>query len=200
MKTHILFVIDESGSMGTKRSDVISGYNTFLADQKKLPDEAVLTLVKFNTDKSVVHASVPIGDAPELSESTYSPGGNTALYDAISEAVRRGDDNPCDRVLCVVMTDGQEHSSRETTLDQVTAAIKEREGRGTWTFTYLGVDPAQWARQTGVSAMNTMSYDPNKIGAQMATLSAATATLRSSEVKTSRSFYDTSDDLDKVTK
>ena len=31
----IVFVIDESGSMGSSRNDVIGGFNAFIDDQKK---------------------------------------------------------------------------------------------------------------------------------------------------------------------
>lgn len=189
MKTHILTVIDESGSMGTKRHDVIAGFNEFLKDQKALPDEAVISLVKFNTNKSRVYVAQPVTDAPELSSDTYVPGGMTALYDAIAESVRLGDDEKADRVICVVITDGQENSSRETDFAQVKKIIADREAKGNWTFVYLGVNPEDWAKQTGTSINNMKAYDADKIGSQLRATSMAMCTMRSGDAMATVDFY-----------
>ena len=56
MKTLIIVILDESGSMGSKKSDVIGGFNSFIDDQKKIKnDTARLYMVKFNTVVNVVH-------------------------------------------------------------------------------------------------------------------------------------------------
>jgi hypothetical protein len=56
MKTLIIIILDESGSMGTKKLDVIGGYNSFINDQKKIKNDiARLYLVKFNTVVTTVH-------------------------------------------------------------------------------------------------------------------------------------------------
>ncbi len=56
MKTLIIVILDESGSMNTKKSDVIGGFNCFIADQKKIKnDSARLYLVKFNSMVTSVH-------------------------------------------------------------------------------------------------------------------------------------------------
>ena len=58
-KTLIIIILDESGSMGNKKSDVLGGYNSFIEDQKKIKnDQARLYLVKFNTSVSVVHKGI----------------------------------------------------------------------------------------------------------------------------------------------
>jgi hypothetical protein len=78
-KTLLVAILDESGSMGTKRADVIGGFNTFLTDQKKLEaDDLSMVLAKFNTVVSLVHKAVPIGDVQPLTPETYTPGGMTA--------------------------------------------------------------------------------------------------------------------------
>jgi len=56
MRTLIIIILDESGSMGTKKNDVIGGFNSFIDDQKKIKnDTARLYLVKFNTIVTTVH-------------------------------------------------------------------------------------------------------------------------------------------------
>ena len=57
---------------------------------------------------------------------SYQPGGNTALNDAIGITVRKVDaDRPqVHKVVTVIMTDGEENSSREWTHDAVKALIQ----------------------------------------------------------------------------
>jgi hypothetical protein len=40
MKTMICLILDRSGSMNGREKDVVGGVNTFLDEQKKLPDPA----------------------------------------------------------------------------------------------------------------------------------------------------------------
>ena len=56
------------------------------------------------------------------------------------------------KVLCVILTDGYENSSQETTPAGLAAMIAEREKRG-WTFIYLGANQDAWAtgQATGFS-------------------------------------------------
>lgn len=189
MKTHILVVLDESGSMGPKRQDVIGGFNQFLEDQRKVEgDEAFLTLVKFNTSHHAVVEALPIERVANLSEASYTPGGNTALFDAIASALVTVDMIRCDRSICLIITDGEENSSRNTNFTQVSGAIRLRQDSGRWTFTYLGPDPEKWARHTGTHSANTMAYNGN-VSAQMATTSQGLASFRSTGEKTSSSIY-----------
>lgn len=53
------------------------------------------------------------------------------------------------KVLCVIVTDGLENSSTETSPEQLAAIIAEREQRG-WTFIYMGANQDAWA--TGQAA------------------------------------------------
>jgi len=188
MKTHILFVLDESGSMQPKANDVVNGFNRYVQDQKAGTDECVLSLVKFNTTKSRVYTCKPINDAPELSYATYVPGGSTALLDAVAESIRIGDEEPSDRVICVIVTDGEENASRETSQSQVAAIMKEREDSGKWTFAYLGESPERWSQTMGTSVNNTMQYNAGNIGSQLDTLSCATVTMRSTPMTASANF------------
>jgi Mg-chelatase subunit ChlD len=160
-KTLICVILDESGSMATKKADVIGGFNQFLRDQKALTvDEMRLSLTKFNTLCSTVYSAMPVAAVPELTEATYVPGGNTALFDAVAETVRLADKDKLEdeRVLVLVMTDGQENSSRETTKAQIQAIIAERTARGNWSFAYIGENPERWARETGASVRNAVQY------------------------------------------
>ena len=59
MKTSIIVLLDESGSMHNKKSDIIGGYNIFIEDQKKiLNDSAKFSLIKFNDKIKVIHNNI----------------------------------------------------------------------------------------------------------------------------------------------
>jgi hypothetical protein len=52
--THIVVVLDSSGSMATIYDDTLAGFNHFLKTQKETDGEATMTLVEFNHDS--IHA------------------------------------------------------------------------------------------------------------------------------------------------
>ncbi len=194
MKTLINVILDESGSMQNKCADVIGGFNRFLEDQRQGDDECRLSLVTFNTNHTVVHAAVPIASALAMTAASYVPGGSTALFDAVAQSVRLADkDKQSDeRVICLIITDGEENSSRETTKDQVRKIIEEREGRGDWTFTYLGISPERWAEQGVVtSAGNAAAYNAAAPQASFAAMSNAMRSMRvSASARTSNFYHD----------
>lgn len=160
--TEIIVVMDKSGSMDMRRSDAIGGFNSFLADQKKEPGEANLTLVLFDTTYSIPIKGVPIRDVVPLNEDTYRPGGNTALNDALARAiVETGarlaavpEEARPNKVICVIITDGEENSSVEHTKRQVKEMVEHQESKYDWVFIYLGVgvDAFAEARGLGVHA------------------------------------------------
>jgi Mg-chelatase subunit ChlD len=193
--TLIAVILDESGSMGVARDDVIGGFNRFVDDQRLLPDSCRLSLTKFNTLCGLLFPPTSLIDIPPLDEATYTPGGGTALFDAIAETVRVAQVHQHDdeRVLCLIITDGHENSSRETTAQQVTDLIRALEARGDWTFVYLGVTPDEFVRDmdlTGtMTATNTAAYDPAAPRLGWETISTRTAAFRSRPDRSTADFY-----------
>ena len=163
------------------RDATISGFNEYVENLQRDNPEALFTLTKFNSMKvDVVHTAVPISEVKLLSEDTYVPDGMTPLYDAIAQTVRATEkkveemeEKP--NVLCVVMTDGFENTSKEWTRDKVFSLIKEKEGVA-WSFVYLGADQDAWvvSQSIGFSQGNTMSYDSRDTKGTYRTLSTAT--------------------------
>lgn len=195
MRTIIGVCLDESGSMdeGGKRDAAISAYNEYLHDQQKnAVDECLMAVASFNTVARVSQKMRPIADVPDLSRSTYVPGGGTALFDAIAYTVREVERGMAadDRVVCVVLTDGEENSSRETTLAQVKELIAKKEGEGNWSFVYLSASPDAFAQgaSMGFAHGNTAQYANTAAGvyATMDSVSHATSSLRASNATASR--------------
>ena len=87
-RTIVAVILDQSGSMETCRAATISAFNEYVNDLKRDPqDDLLLALTKFNTVCEVVHDPKAITEVAEMSRDTYTPAGNTALYNAIAETV-----------------------------------------------------------------------------------------------------------------
>jgi len=186
MKTLIVIVLDESSSMKKKRNDVLGGYNTFLDEQKAVKDdEAKLILIKFNKIATPTLNCIPLEDVPPLTTANFTPSRGTALFDAISTGITMAEASQSmfDRIIVVIMTDGEENSSRKTSKEQVKALIKKKEETGCWTFVYIGENPYAWSRDTGMSADNVASYDQRDQRSNFELLSRGMGTMRSGDNK-----------------
>lgn len=157
-------VLDASSSMDAVRKETISAYNEFLNAQRRTRvDELFVTFLTFQSDVSLVYRALPIADAPVLRPQQFTPGGMTALYDGIETAIRAADEDirSTDRVLVVVLTDGEENASRRTKKSSLRALMDARRARGNWTFVLLGAsgyDADTLASDLGVPTGNTTNY------------------------------------------
>jgi len=145
---NLVFVIDKSGSMFSSREDVIGGFKKTIEEQKANKDGKVtVSLYTFNEKVKQVYLGKDIN---EIEEFHYSPDGMTAMNDGIGTAIdevgkwlyekdRVNAEMP-GKTLVVVMTDGMENASKEYTLVQVQAKIKEQTEKYSWEFIYMGTD------------------------------------------------------------
>lgn len=189
--TEIIVVMDKSGSMGPRQSDAIGGFNQFLKEQQAEPGEANLSLVMFDTTYNIPFTGKPLKDVPELNTDTYRPGGGTALNDALARAIietgKRLEDMQEDvrpeKVICVVITDGEENSSKEHSKEQVAEMVKHQTEKYDWAFIYLGanVDAFAEAGQLGFAKHAVMDFAPSADGVRSAYVgtSAAVSSYRS---------------------
>lgn len=175
MKTHITFVLDSSGSMAAIEDDTRGGFNAFLEDQRNEDGEASVSLYDFNTTVERVYVGYPIVEAPKLTEANYTPGGSTALYDAIytavtetSDRIAEIDDQP-DNVIVVVLTDGEENAS-ETPQTRVREQVEYRRKEQGWDFMFIGAnqDAALTADEMGMDRKQSLNMAHSGEGAQAA--------------------------------
>jgi len=168
----INFVLDKSGSMDVIRSATISGFNEFKNGQATEAGTALMTLTLFDTVFNTVAAAVPVGDVLDLTPQTYAPSGMTALYDAVGHTMKLTDDYVAahhpDQVLFVIMTDGEENSSREFSRDAIFALIEERQANANYEFVYLGANQDSYAagQRMGIAPGRTLDYDATPDGAK----------------------------------
>jgi len=162
---YVSFILDETGSMESVKSQTISGFNEYITTLGKDPKSKNIcfTLTKFNSNKvDVVYDGENIEWVVPLDNKNYIPDALTPLYDAIGITIRslekklKGENQ---HALVVIQTDGQENASKEYTRDSIFKLIYEKKKLG-WTFAFLGADQdAYLASSTiGISAANTISY------------------------------------------
>jgi len=190
--TEIICVVDKSGSMELRTNDVIGGFNQFLKDQKGFPGEATLTLTLFDTAYKIVHNGTPLAAVPQLTKKTYMPGGMTALLDAVGKTIdevghRLHNTQEADRpgkILFLIITDGEENSSREYRLDQIREKIKHQQEAYKWDFVFLGAnqDAFAGADNLNIPTSNAMNFKDTSAGIRDAyrNISACAMSYRSS--------------------
>lgn len=146
---HVCFVIDESGSMTGTESDIIGGFKKVIDEQKEVKEgKCVISFYKFSDRVTEVYVGKDINEVEYLDSKSYRPGGCTAMNDAIGTAIDKigewidnmEEDEKPEKNLFVIMTDGEENSSREYSFEKVKEMIKHQEEKYSWTFLYLGAD------------------------------------------------------------
>ena len=172
--TSINVIIDRSGSMAGLATDTIGGFNGFVADQKLVPGDVLFTLCTFSTSSTLVHDSVPLSDVPDLNTKTYFASGGTALLDAMGKTIDSvgvklaalPEDERPSKVLFLIITDGQENSSKAYSADQVRAMVEHQKTKYNWEFIFMGanIDALEDGTALGVAPQNTMNYDATSIG------------------------------------
>lgn len=169
--THVVFLLDKSGSMANGLDDTIFSFNAYLEGLKDSAEVEVngnidFSLVQFDsTSIDKVCTRMPISKVVDLSRSNYRPGAATPLVDASCKSIKAADEMlkkfPGKIVFCI-QTDGQENSSSEFTFADLTKLIKARTKQG-WQFNFMGagIDAYDQGAKMGIAAVQTMSYDRN---------------------------------------
>lgn len=172
-KTELVFIIDKSGSMTGLENDTIGGYNRLLKEQKKLEGQCTVSTIFFNTRIELIHDRTLLTEIAPLKREQCLPGGATALLDAIgygvkkTEAMLRGTkkvDHP-DNIVVVIITDGEENSSREYRHENIKNLVKSKEEEG-WVFQFLGanIDTFATADSLGINRRHARSFDADEEG------------------------------------
>lgn len=178
MNRHIAFILDRSGSMQSVKGATISGFNEYVDNLKRDDPDATFSLTLFDTGGIDTDKARKARDVAALDDKTYKPRANTPLYDAVGQVVSESQDNADTAYLVVILTDGQENSSREYDRKKLAALIKEKEATGRWTFVYLGSNQDAWAEAAafGAHAGATMSYAAGAQGMRSAYATASAGT------------------------
>ena len=169
--TDIIAIIDRSGSMNAIKSATEEGFNGFVREQQSTPGECALSLYQFDDRYEVVYEDMPILDVPSFE---LSPRASTALLDALGRTITaRGahyaglpEDQRPEKVVVVVVTDGEENSSKEYGLAAIKELVSRQKDVYKWQFVFLGanMDAVGEAERMGFSADHAMTYGANQAG------------------------------------
>jgi hypothetical protein len=190
--SHVIFVLDDSGSMQSCRDATISGYNEYLQMQKKDAQETgiatFVSLYKFDgrTLTSVFNRA-PVEYVEDLTRNTYNPQGGTNLYDAIGGVMMQinaelAKNKKADRdsIIITILTDGAENASRTFNSSNVKQMVEKAEGKN-WGFMFLGanIDAFAAGSSLGFNSHNTIQYSTTSMENTMRSASAMTSRMKS---------------------
>ncbi len=190
--TELVFIVDRSGSMAGLEKDTIGGFNSMLKEQAELEGEARVTTVLFDNQYRLLHDRIDIRAVAPLTEKDYRVGGGTALLDAIGRAMEKiravqkqtAEDYRAEKVLFVIITDGEENSSRKYSTEQIKEHIEHQKEKYGWEFVFFGanMDAVLEASKLGIAAEFARGWLANAAGTAMAynDMSAIMAEIRKS--------------------
>ena len=175
--TELVFILDKSGSMGGLETDTIGGYNAMLAKQQEVEGECHITTVLFDNNYELLYDRIDIKAVSPISEKEYKVGGSTALLDAIGRTIHKisnaqkhtADDYRAEKVMFVIITDGEENSSREYSAEKIKAQIERQKEKYGWEFVFLGanIDAIETAGRFGISADRAQNYHSDSEGVEL---------------------------------
>jgi hypothetical protein len=209
-RTHMLFLLDQSLSMLRGRDVTMAGFNDQVAmvtEQHAGLGDATVSLLLFNDSVTTRYAFAHPSRLERLSEATYRPHNDTALYDALgqsmdllSQAEGFAEENTA--FFVSVFTDGDENASRHCGGTLISKLITMLEATGRVTFAFMG--PREGLKSIAdvlaLAPGNIAGYDPSSIAGRTEafnSMSSATATymmLRSQGMSATRNLY-AKDDL-----
>ena len=172
--TELIFILDKSGSMSGLENDTIGGFNSMLENQKAVDGECRITTVLFDNSHTLLHDRIDIHAVSPMTNTEYFVGGSTALLDAIGLTINNlvsvqrntAEDYRADKVMFVIITDGEENSSREYSADKVHSMIEHEKEKYGWEFLFLGanIDAAKETARFGIGADRSVNYKCDEAG------------------------------------
>ena len=159
----IVMLLDGSSSMDDVEVATRDAANDFIAElQAGTP--VTFSTAKFATDVQWLITETPVNAIVPLTERQYWTDGNTALYDAVGEAIEHIEAMMLPPVYPViaVFTDGDDTMSHKYDAATLAPMIAERRTRG-WRFIAFvsGGDARTATQRAGFLAVDTAEYASN---------------------------------------
>lgn len=203
LPTHIVLILDRSGSMGGQENEVINSVNSFIKEQQAVEGEACVSLILFDNRIDTIYSRTNLQNFAPLTRETYYVCGTTALYDAITIGVEEffsADSAKKEKTIFVIVTDGAENASRKTiSATQMKTIIQNSRTKGA-EFVFLAADENSFAQgySIGIPLGNSFNYN-NTYTVGAATMSKGMSTYRTSNLMSTSTFFADADvDKDSV--
>ena len=163
--TTILFILYESGSMESLGKEPIDSMRDFYKTQQETGKEFLSTFVTFSNKVNFRHKNIK-GSEIVIKDEDFRPNGMTALYDAIGTTIDYQKNIKTKNVICVILTDGCENTSKIYKSSDIKKLISEMETENKWIFLYLGANQDSFSvgNTIGIQKNNTQNYEYTPLG------------------------------------
>lgn len=169
--SHLVFILDRSGSMASTVKDAEGGFDATIDKQKDEPGECRVTLVEFSDGVETIFEDRQLHAVEKLK---LSPSGSTALRDALGTTIEHvghklvtlsEHDRPA-KVIFVVITDGGENASRQYGPERIKEMIEHQQSVYGWTFFFLGAnqDAVTTGTALGFNVGQTLTFNATERG------------------------------------
>lgn len=162
----IVMVLDASGSMNVVKSDIVGSVNAFLDAQKTITeDKPTFSLLQFGNMNQWRFIDVPLETIPKFEEHMYEVAGATPLYDSIGAAIETFD--RFSGVTLVIITDGEENSSKIFALDRIKEMIAKKKAEQDWDVIYLCEGEAGFAAGASIGVSYNVSVPQSQFASNI---------------------------------
>lgn len=169
-KTHIVLVLDVSGSMELTKLETMQGFNNLIEKHAKAEGKCKASIIMFSTEPKQVYDNVDIKDVEPLTLDTYKCSGMTALHDAMGMGIKNLAEKLAGKknqptVIFVTLTDGGENASSKFSGTMVKSLVNEYTAKG-WQFVFVGAnqDATLTGASLGIGASNSLTFAANSKG------------------------------------
>jgi uncharacterized protein YegL len=186
----VFVALDRSGSMGGEKwTNAIDSLNEYVKGLQKEEISGDITIIAFDSDGmfggDVKARLTPIAESSDIAyfkriePDVLYPAGGTPLYDAAGHVMNLALEKNSKRTVVVILTDGEENTSKEYTQAKIKEKVKALEEKK-WEVIFLGAnfDVTAYTQDSGLATTKMRNFDLNnqvQRSAMYADLTASTA-------------------------
>lgn len=142
-KANTYILLDRSASMRERWDEAVSSINAYVDELNKTKEEGAVTVAVFDAidgvQFDVLREAVENKKYKPIEATEASPRGNTPLYDAVARLLALADKTDTKKNVIIIMTDGEENSSREKNREQTKKDLEAVKAKD-WEVIFLGAD------------------------------------------------------------
>lgn len=162
----VYVALDRSGSMNGERwTHAIDSINEYVNGLKKEKIEGSVNVTAFDTNGNSVRLvelieNQSIAYFEPLAHDVITPSGMTPLFDAAANVMDRAIENNAERTVVIIMTDGEENSSKEYNQSSIKSKVKTLTDKK-WEVIFLGAnfDVTNYTAGAGLAATKMRNVD-----------------------------------------
>jgi len=187
--THIISILDTSGSMIDIINELADSFESFCLRQKEVLGDVTCSVYTFSSLVKKTESFVDIVN--NVIKLPRAAGGGTALFDAIGYALNTEgaalsampEEQRPSKVIVTILTDGEENSSKEFRGERGRLKIKEmlehQQSKYSWEVMFLGANIDAQATGASIGVVNSIAYAADATGTREAYRSVTANVLRS---------------------